>query len=244
MHLLNRRQVLIPDTITSMRGTLTDSALLQLLRLSSPALPIGTYSYSQGLEYACESGVVTNATQAGEWFTGVMRNSLALLDIPLLQRMYMSWEQGNDKTAKEWSCYLLACRETSELRQEDRQTGRSLARLLRDLQVDKAKTCMDLESASLALSFSLAAKEWHVPVREAAFAYLWSWLENQVAAAIKLIPIGQTEGQRIISSSLAVIEECVHTSLDIDDEEISGSLPGLAITSSLHETQYSRLFQS
>ena len=223
---------------------LNNHALLQLVRLASPSLPIGSYSYSQGLEHACEAGWIKNFDEAEAWLEGVMLNGLARLDIPLLSRMWHAWELADCKAALNWSRYLLACRETSELRKEDRQTGISLARLLRDLSKDAADDCMHNDSASLALSFSLAAHHWNIPLKGCGYAYCWSWLENQVAAAIKLVPLGQTDGQRILGELIPVIEQCVATGLDLEDDQIEGSLPGLALGSAMHENQYSRLFQS
>ena len=227
-----------------MSEKLSNTALLQLLRLCSPSLPIGSYSYSQGLETACDLSLVNNAGEAKDWFEGIMRHGLGKLDVPLLLRMYQAWELKDHDQPVYWSKYLLACRESRELRAEDQQTGRSLARLLRDMDTANADICMDKASSSLALSFSLAAYEWGIPQTETAHAYLWSWLENQVAAAIKLIPIGQTDGQKILSSCMPVIEECVAMGLQVNDDEIYGSLPGFAMLSARHEIQYSRLFQS
>ena len=227
-----------------MNNWISNNSLLQLLRLASPSLPIGAYSYSQGLEYACEAGWVKNTEQVSDWIEGIMLNGMATVDVPLLIRMYQAWEARDQPCALKWSRYLLACRESSELRKEDRQTGHSLARLLCDLGNENAEMCMQSDHASLALSFSLAAHNWNIPIIGTIHAYLWSWLENQVAAAIKLIPIGQTQGQRILSSSISIIEECVQTGLQLEDDQIQGSLPGLAMASALHENQYSRLFQS
>ncbi len=227
-----------------MQQLVNNQALLQLVRLASPSLPIGSYSYSQGLEHACEVGWIKNCDEAQAWLEGVMLNGLARLDIPLLSRMWHAWESADAIEALKWSRYLLACRETSELRKEDRQTGISLARLLRDLGNDAADDCMESESASLALSFTLAAHHWNIPLDGCSYAYCWSWLENQVAAAIKLVPLGQTDGQRILGELIPVIEQCVDTGLELEDDHIEGSLPGLALGSAMHENQYSRLFQS
>ena len=227
-----------------MHELVNNQSLLHLVRLASPSLPIGSYSYSQGLEHACEAGGVTNCDEAEAWLRGVMQHGLAQLDIPVLVRMWHAWKNQDTSSAIKWSRYLLASRETSELRKEDRQTGISLARLIRDLGKDSAERCMEHDDASLALSFSLAAYHWEIPVSGCCYAYLWSWLENQVAAAVKLIPLGQTEGQRILGTLIPVIETCVSQGMNLEDEEINGSLPGLALGSALHENQYSRLFQS
>ena len=243
---MNPSQAPIRGIITTsiMQALNSISSILQLVRLASPSLPIGSYSYSQGLEHACEAGWVSNFEEAGQWLEGVMLHGLAMLDIPLLSRMYDAVEKQDMNEALRWSRYLLACRETSELRKEDRQTGLSLARLLRDLGNHDAAKCMEHETASLALSFSLAAHHWQITAKGCCYAYLWSWLENQVAAAVKLVPLGQTDGQRLLDQLIPVIEQCLVLGMELNTEDIEGSLPGLALGSARHENQYSRLFQS
>ncbi|MGR9116731.1 MAG: urease accessory protein UreF [Gammaproteobacteria bacterium] len=223
---------------------LTDLALLRLLQLVSPGLPIGMYSYSQGLESAVEAGWVGNAGETGEWLTGLLENCLTPVDLPLASRLYDCWEQGEDDAVAQWSAMLLACRETSELRYEDRQTGQALARLLSDLQLTEAGPWIRRIDTTLAAMFTLAAVRWGIPKRKALAGYLWSWMENQVLCAIKLVPLGQAAGQRLLHELAEKIPELVERSLQLDDQEIGGSVFGLALAGSLHETQYSRLFRS
>jgi urease accessory protein len=202
-------------------------SLARLLQLASPALPVGAYSYSQGLEAAVEAGIVHDAASAERWIGDVLELSVARLDAPLLWRML----QGEDLNE-----VFLATRETAELRAEAVQMGFSLRNLLKDLGMEVPD-----EEPSFAQAYALAAREWKLDPREALVAYLWSWLENQVMAALKAVPLGQTAGQKML---LALGNRLEAIATGAQRGEWSNLAPGLAILSSRHETQYSRLFRS
>ena len=223
---------------------MTDLALLRLLQLVSPGLPIGMYSYSQGLESAVEDTWITNAQQASEWISGLMENCLIRVDLPLAARLYDAWVQDDVEAVEQWSTTLLACRETSELRAEDKQTGQALARLLADMDLQAALPWKRNPETTLATMYSLAAVNWQVPKREALAGYLWSWLENQVLCAVKLVPLGQVAGQRLLHDLATKIPAQLEIGLQLNDHEIGGSVFGLALAGSRHEMQYSRLFRS
>lgn len=199
-------------------------SLVRLLQLASPTLPVGAYSYSQGLEAAVEAGIVTDAASAERWIGDVLEFSVARSDVPLLSRML----HGEDCNAE-----FIASRETAELRAETLQMGHSLARLLASLGIDAPEGEMAFTAV-----YAVAARAWNIDPRAALVGYLWGWLENQVMAAVKAVPLGQTDGQKILvalGSRLAAIDP--HT-------EFSNFAPGLAVLSARHETQYSRLFRS
>lgn len=218
-------------------------ALLRLLQLSSPALPVGAYAYSQGLEHAVCAQWVQDEPSAQSWMLGLLRGGLARLDVPVLSRCYGAWQVNDEPALRHWSAFLHASRESAELQQEDRHLGRALARLLRDLGMDDAASAERLR-AGFAVMFALAAARWDIPLPMAAQAYLWTWMENQVAAAVKLVPLGQTAGQRILSQAVSEIPVAAEMGLALADDDIGFAAPGLAIGSALHETQYSRLFRS
>jgi len=218
-------------------------AQMRLWQLISPALPIGSYAYSQGLEAAVEAGWVHDETSAASWIRGVLTHGLMRVDVPVMQRLYHAWQAEDMQKVHYWNNYILAMREAAELREEDRQQGLALMRLLNDLGVKQA-CFIDREAMSVLSLFSLATVAWQIDLADASHGYLWSWCENQVAAAIKLVPLGQTAGQRILSTLVEVLATQVEPALQLDDEAIGGVLPGLALASAWHETQYSRLFRS
>ncbi len=222
----------------------TDIALLRLLQLVSPGLPIGMYSYSQGMERAVDDGWIRSPAEAGEWLNGLMDRCLTRIDLPILARLYDAWERGNPEDVEAWSRTLTACRETAELRAEDRQTGQALARLLDSLVIPDMQSWIRKPEATLATIFSFAAVYWGISKRTAAIGYLWSWLENQVLCAVKLIPLGQVAGQQLLLDLSGKIPDLVDAALTIDDDDIGGSSFALGLASSRHEMQYSRLFRS
>jgi len=206
--------------------------LAKLLQLASPTLPVGAYSYSGGLEAACEEGVVTDAATAERWIGDVLEFSMARMEAPILFRM-MS-EQ------KKWNQMFLASRESAELRAETVQMGYSLNRLFKDLGLGE----VPVEEPSFPAAFAYAAAQWKIEPEAALQAYLWAWLENQVMAAVKAVPLGQTDGQRMLLALGNRIEELVKKAMQMKDDEIGNFAPGLALLSAKHETQYSRLFRS
>ncbi len=221
--------------------------LVRLLQLASPALPVGAYSYSQGLESACEEKIVRDKDSARKWINDVLRFNIATMEAPIAVRLYGAWQSKDIDSAKNWNQDFLASRETMELRAETEQMGYSLAKLLLD-----GKFCDALEIVSLSelqpksfpAAFSFAAVSFSVPIDEALTAYLWSWLENQVIAAVKLVPLGQVAGQSLLFDLGQDIPSLVVRALSLSDDELYNLAPGLAILSGKHETQYSRLFRS
>ncbi|HEX7028222.1 MAG TPA: urease accessory protein UreF [Gammaproteobacteria bacterium] len=218
---------------------------LRLWQLISPALPVGAYSYSQGLEYAVECDWVDSAGTAADWIQGLLKHSLAHLDVPVLQRLHAAWRADDKDKLIYWNNFLLASRETMELRAEDRSMGQALAMLLPELGLQEAEAWKRNETVpSFALMFTLAAARWEVDAEQAAEGFLWAWCENQVMAAVKLVPLGQTAGQKLLLNSASMIPEAVKRGFELTDDEIGWLAPGFALASAKHETQYTRLFRS
>jgi len=221
-----------------------DLASLRLWQLISPALPVGAYAYSQGLEYAVSEGWVVDEAAALEWVEGVAGHSIVTLDLPVMQRMYHAWQQDDEAQVVYWSRFLAASRESSEILAEDNHLGKSLARLLGDLEVSRAEAWRFKQEVNFPAMFALATIHWQIDLEQALAGYLWAWCENQVTAAIKIVPLGQTAGQRLLSALILKIPDWVEQALVVEDDAIGVLCPGVAIASARHETQYSRLFRS
>lgn len=221
-----------------------ERSALRLWQLISPALPVGAYSYSQGLEYAIECGWVNSAAAAQDWIAGQMEYSLAALDVPVFERLYAAWAAGDAGRVAYWNGFMLASRETAELYAEDLQTGGALAKLLYELEVPAGDWADFAEKTCFLNMFALAAVHWRIEAPEAARGYLWAWCENQVMAAVKLMPLGQTAGQRILLALGGRIGPAVEHGMDLAEADIGRMNPRAALASALHETQYSRLFRS
>ena len=221
-----------------------DIALLRVLQLASPALPIGGYAYSQGLEYAVEQDWVTDLDSAAAWLEGVANRALGQLDIPVLLRQFAALESGDRASVQRWNDWLLANRETAELYLEDSQQGGALLRLMISLEMPTALDWPKGEPIALMTAFAMAGSHWQTDVRSLAHGVLWSWLENQVGAATKLVPLGQTDAQRLLGRLLPGLPLIVDAASELKDDELGAGLPGLAFASARHEHQYTRLFRS
>ncbi|MDD5580458.1 MAG: urease accessory protein UreF [Methylobacter sp.] len=217
--------------------------LLRLFQLVSPALPVGAYSYSQGLEWAVEDRLVSDEISARGWIAGNLKHSVIKLDGPVLVRMYEGWQADNLQLVRHWNDIILACRETMELQAQDQHLGMALGKVLEGLEINWLQRWGATESAFVA-TYSLATVEWNLSMDMMLSGYLWGWLENQVLSAMKLVPLGQMAGQRMLFELATCIPAYIEKICLIQDHEIGGSLPLLAIASSRHETQYSRLFRS
>jgi urease accessory protein len=229
---------------------LTDSAvardphsLLRLCFLVSPALPIGAYAYSQGLEYAVQAGWVWDESSTFDWLQGLSRHALGTLDLPILLRLYRAW-RGNDVAALQfWNAQLIAARETAELRAEELHLGRALARVLASLEIKEALDWLEAAPA-FSTMFSLAAVRWNISASETLTGYLWTWTENQVLAAIKLVPLGQSAGQRLLHRLIESMPAIAENAGSLPDQSIGVAVISQSLASALHESQYSRLFRS
>jgi len=216
--------------------------LVRLLQLASPTLPVGAFSYSQGLEAAVEAGLVRDRASAEQWIGEVLELSLARLEAPILARLIAAWQANDAAGARRWNEEFLASRETSELRAETVQMGYSLRALL--VQLEGAAPLAAMDEPSFPAAFAYAVACWKIEAQDALVAYLWAWLENQVMAAVKAVPLGQTDGQRILLALGARLATIAPEAGALDDDDLGGSTPGLAWLSARHETQYSRLFRS
>ena len=220
------------------------ASLTRLLQLASPTLPVGAYSYSQGLEAAIEAGVVRNASTARSWIEDVLRYSMASMEAPILLRLIAAWQANDATLAARWNNLFLASRESAELRAETAQMGYSLARLLRELGEAEDDAFEALDEIAFPAAFAFAVAKWRIEPHAALTAYLWSWAENQVMAALKAVPLGQTDGQRLLLVLGDAVEEAARQAAQLQDEDMVNFAPGLALLSARHETQYSRLFRS
>jgi urease accessory protein len=216
---------------------------LHLLRLVSQGLPIGGFSYSRGLEAAVHAGWVANEAAARDWILGTLRANVAQLDGALFWRMATALEAGDKERFRAANAWLAAGRESREFQREDRRQGEALLRLLADLDVPAARGEQG-EALTYAAAFAVAGHHWRIAPEAALKGLLWVYVEGQVTAAIKLVPLGHTAGQRLLIEAAPAIEEAATRARSLPDDEVGNLAPALAMASAWHETQYSRLFQS
>jgi urease accessory protein len=217
-----------------MDTTITDASLLRLIWLASPALPVGGFSYSEGLEAAVEAGLVRDEASAGDWIVDQLHVSLARSDLAVVAAA--AADPGRAEALDAW---VRQTRETSELRLQAEQMGRSMGEWRRSLG-DAAGT----PAATYPVAFALAASVTGASPRQVALAFAFGWAENMTQSAIKSVPLGQGAGQRILARLAADIPAAVDAAVAATDEDRQAFTPMLAILSAQHETQYSRLFRS
>lgn len=230
----------------------TRLALARLLQLASPALPVGAYTYSQGLEWAVEAGTIKNEADAAIWIGDLLEHSIGCFEAPLLARLMTAW-QALDRAENRAEILrlngdFLASRESAELRAETVQMGFSLRRLVADLRQSElapvAQVLADLPEVAFPTGWAGLAAFWGVDTEDALTAYLWSWAENQVMAALKAVPLGQAAGQRLLAELGRRLPAVTEAALNLPETEWCNFTPGFALASVHHESQYSRLFRS
>lgn len=224
------------------------TALLQLMWLASPALPVGSFSYSEGLEAAVEAGIVADESQAARWLRDQLHLGLARSDIAVVAKAYGAWQRRDLQAVRELNDWFLHTRETSELRRQAEQMGRSLVEWLKNrggAADTRVETLAALPPApTWPVAFALAAAQTGAPLRDGLLAFAFGWAENMVQAAMKTVPLGQSAGQRVLAALADDIPAELDRALSLSHTQRQAFTPMLAILSAQHESQYSRLFRS
>ena len=236
----------MPNPVPSPADELPAASLLQLIWLASPALPVGGFSYSEGLEAAVEHGLVHDEASAQTWLIDQLLLVQARSDLAVLAQAMAAWSRPDVPRLQQLNDWLLQTRETHEMRLQTEQMGRSLVDWLRNqAQADAARLsiCAALPP-TWPLAFALALHTHQAPVRDGLLASAFGWAENMVQAALKSVPLGQRSGQHILAALSAAIPEAVSHAMGLSDDTRQAFAPRLAILSARHETQYSRLFRS
>ncbi len=235
--------------ITIIRMSIDLNEITALMQLASPAFPIGGYSYSQGLEAAIDSGLVQDAPTAEAWIEEVFLGVFSRSEAPLWLLSYEAWACKDIDSVINFNEYFLASRETSELRSETEQMGWSLLQIAQSLgwgDVSLSQLAA-IKPLSLLVAHSYACFHLNIQAKNGLTAYAFSWIENQVAASLKAIPLGQVAGQHALTKIRLLVPKMVEEAEKRAKSNLSmidNFSPMLAILSSRHETQYSRLFRS
>lgn len=227
-----------------------DSSLMQLLWLASPALPVGGFSYSECLESAVDKAYTATENEASHWLADQLHLSLARSDLPAISAAITAWREGDEARLETLNAWILQTRESAELRAQTEQMGKSLLDWLRNHttatreQIQTLTRIFANQQPTYPMAFALAASSTAADVRACLVAYAFGWAENMVQAAIKSVPLGQSAGQRVLTHIVAEIPAAVDYALTVTDANRQAFTPMLAILSSQHEIQYSRLFRS
>ena len=222
-------------------------ALLHLLQLASPSLPIGAYSYSQGLEAAIENGAVKDEASARRWIIDHLHQVVAQFEAPILWRLLHAFAANDAVAVNDWTEIFIAARDSAEFRAETIQMGYSLAKLVADLKIADDVLLATLQRQTeipLPTALACAAVALQVPHEAVMLGSLFSWAENQVLVCVKSVPLGQVSGQRLLLSMRPELELAASKAQQLPDDELSNWAPGLSLLSMQHEIQYSRLYRS
>ena len=226
---------------------MTPAALLQLMRLASPSLPVGGFSYSEGIESAVETRRVVDEATAGRWLVDQLHLGLARSDLPVVAHALAAWRGGDDEGVASLNRWVATTRETAEMRQQTEQMGRSLAVWLQYRGAADARLAR-LEALRPAptwpIAFALAAADSDATARDVLVAFAAGWAENMVQATMKAVPLGQLAAQRLLLALSTEIGPVIDAALASPASDMQAFMPMLAILSAQHETQYSRLFRS
>ncbi len=220
--------------------------LLRLLQLASPALPVGGFSYSEGIEAAVAHQLVHDEASAQTWLVDHLHLVQSRSELPVIAHAIPAWQRHDEKQLRNLNDWVIQTRESFEMRLQTEQMGRSLLIWLRnqaDAEPLRMKTCEDLPP-TWPLAFALALSTHDIPVRQGLIAAAFGWAENMVQATIKAVPLGQLSGQRILAALATEIPSAVDHAMQVTTENRQAFSPRLAILSARHETQYSRLFRS
>ena len=223
-----------------------DSSLMQLMWLASPALPIGGFSYSECLEAAVDTERAATESEASVWLVDQLHMTLARSELPAVAQAIAAWRADDQPRIAELNAWVLQTRESAELRAQTEQMGKSLLEWLKNhtTATPAQIALLAAQEPTYPIAFALAASATQAPVRECLLAFAFGWAENMMQAAIKAVPLGQSAGQRILSALTAEIPSAVDYALGVSDDTRQTFSPMLAILSSQHEVQYSRLFRS
>ncbi len=226
--------------------SLTGAALLELMRLASPSLPVGGFSYSEGLEGAVDAALVTNEADAQRWLVDQLHLALGRADLPIVARALAAWRRRDDERIAELNAWFATTRESSELRLQTEQTGRSLAQWLKLRDSDERLRFLEAlaPAPTWPIAFALAAADIAAEPRDVLVVFAGGWAENMTQAAIRSVPLGQSAAQRILATLAGEIPTVVDAALRLGMADLQAFTPMLAIASAQHEVQYSRLFRS
>lgn len=232
--------------VTRTLGTMNTSALPapidpRFWMLLSPALPIGGYSFSHGLESTVAAGLIDDASTAHQWIRSLSFRVLPTLELPLLSRLLDCINRGDRDSFVDWNDYVLASRESAELLTEETAKGQALNRLLSVLEVDPL---VELDTPSFSASFAQVCSAWRIDTEQALTGYSWVWFETLVTAAVKLVPLGHSDGQRMLLEFTRDLPELIRQAHSCTDDDLGAGTHGLAMLSAEHEHQHGRVFRS
>jgi len=229
---------------------ITDRGLLRLLAWLSPSFPVGAYAYSHGAEAAVESGRILDRAAATDWIAFVLEFGTGRVDADLFVEAYLAADENNGDKFVQVASMADALKGTAELGLESRAQGQAFYDAVQGAWPDERLERFGdaLKSAavwpSYATMVAAAAAFAGVGLQAALGAYLHAFSANISSAIVRLVPLGQTDGQKIIAAIEPVVERALVSALERDPNDMGSAAMMVDWMSMKHETQYSRLFRS
>jgi len=222
------------------------AALYRLMAWLSPAYPIGAFSYSHGLEYAIEVDLVRDRASLTAWLTHLLRHGAGFVDAVLLREAHAA-ASGNDAARLDaCNALALAWRGTAELVLESQQQGGSFLTITRRAWPHPELEAFALRNTAVALpvALGLAGALHGIPVAALLAGSLHAFAANLISAAVRIVPLGQTDGQTALAALAPVVDDAVARALTAALDDLGTATPMVDWCSMQHETQYTRLFRS
>ena len=219
---------------------------LALLQLVSPALPVGAFSYSEGLEVLIQNGSLIDAFDLQDWIEAELQRGALRLEAAALNPcrvQLQSWEDKQSERPTELISldgWLLALRESAEMRAQQKQMGGSLLELMADLGYSLPQPL----ALAWPAAWAWAALSLKISELEMVEGYLYGWVANQLSAAVRLVPLGPTTAQRIQQQLLPMIRDQASALKDQDPRTLWSGGAGAGLAQLAHAELYSRLFRS
>ena len=232
---------------TMTTAAITHAHLLTLMQLTSPALPVGAYSYSEGIEMLAAKSDIATATDLFQWLSHELQWGGIRVETAVIRLSYEATNRQDIDQLDAWNQWLSAFRETQEMRSQSWQMGRSLLRLFTDLEPALARqfpAAVTQQACNFAIAYGLVVHAWQIPLNEARLAFLQSWAANLISAAVRAVPLGQTDGQRLLRQLSTPIQAAQAEIATMTESDLMGCGWGVSLASMQHEMQYSRLFRS
>jgi urease accessory protein len=218
---------------------LTDEAHYQLLSWLSPAFPVGAFAYSHGIEFAVENGDITDAATLRQWLEGIVRYGSGRIDADLF---IMAWRAADEEALTQAVEIGQAFRGSSEMALESAMQGAAFSRTAHAVTPDLVNGLPAKVAYAVAVGY--AAGQIEAPLKSSLIAFLHAVSANLVSAAVRLIPLGQTDGQIVTAQMQTIVIDAAESAIARDPADIGGAAFRVDWTSMKHETQYTRLFRS
>ncbi len=234
----------------SLDGPMTEAGLYRLLSWMSPSFPVGAFTYSHGIEYAVEAGLIKTAKDLAVWIEGIVSFGAGRMDADFFRDAWRAVSKGDDDALARTVEGADALRGTKETALESKAQGEAFMQTIRAVwphaRIEEWSGVLKVldRPAPYAVAVGVASAVSGVPLKSALIAFLHAFAANLVSAGVRLVPLGQTDGQKTLAALQPVVLDGALAALERSAGDLGGAAAIVDWTSMKHETQYTRLFRS